>query len=203
MIVRSVCTHVDCIPKYTWSRHDVASPRSTSFINFFHVGAIFCFVQAIVMSSTCSDKNYPCFRWTNRHVQVGTFSASKSQWNFLERPASGCPYKFRSEPQGLQCLTMTLAICQKRYPCVWTFWLRERWAIFGASSIFAWVSVDTASAACPAQSGSLALTSITFAAVIWDADEPCSSNTAYGPGSSFYNVTSEHDPVFVLLILRF
>ena len=37
---------------------------------------------------------------------------------------------------------------------------------FRASSIFTWVLADTASAACPAQSGSLAITSITFAAVI-------------------------------------
>ena len=36
----------------------------------------------------------------------------------------------------------------------------------GASPIFTWVYVDTASAACPAHPGSLAMTSITFAAVI-------------------------------------
>ena len=35
------------------------------------------------------------------------------------------------------------------------------------------------------QSGSRAMTSITFAAVICDADEPCSVNTAYAPESSF------------------
>ena len=39
-------------PKYTWSRNDVASPRSTSFIKFFHIGAIFCFFPVILMSST-------------------------------------------------------------------------------------------------------------------------------------------------------
>ena len=55
----------------------------------------------------------------------------------------------------------------------------------GASSIFACVSADTASAACPAQSGSLAITSITSAAVICEADDPCSVNTAYAPESSF------------------
>ena len=36
----------------------------------------------------------------------------------------------------------------------------------------------TASAACPSQPGNLAVTSIIFAAVIWDADEPCSVKTA-------------------------
>ena len=48
----------------------------------------------------------------------------------------------------------------------------------GASCILTWVSADTASAACPAHPGSLDKTSITFAAVICDADEPCSVNTA-------------------------
>ena len=47
----------------------------------------------------------------------------------------------------------------------------------GASSILTWVKADTASAACPAHPGSHAMTSITFAAVICDADEPCSVNT--------------------------
>ena len=48
----------------------------------------------------------------------------------------------------------------------------------GASSIFTWVQADTASAACPAQQGSLDLISMTFAAVICDADDPCSVKTA-------------------------
>ena len=55
----------------------------------------------------------------------------------------------------------------------------------GAPSNFSRVQADTASAACPSQSGGLAMTCITFAAVIWDADDPCSVNTAYDPGSSF------------------
>ena len=48
----------------------------------------------------------------------------------------------------------------------------------GASSIFTWVQADTASAACPAHLGSLEMISITFAAIICDADNPCSVNTA-------------------------
>ena len=55
----------------------------------------------------------------------------------------------------------------------------------GASSISTWVYADAASAGCPSQSGTLAITSITFAAVIWDADEPCSVKTAKAPESSF------------------
>ena len=42
-----------------------------------------------------------------------------------------------------------------------------------------------------AQSGSRAISSITFAAVVWDADEPCSVKTALAPESFvFYNVTT-------------
>ena len=66
-----------------------------------------------------------------------------------------------------------------------------------------WVWADTASAACPAHPGSLDMMSVIFAAVICDADDPCSVNTAYEPESSFYNVTSEYEPAFALLILGF
>ena len=69
----------------------------------------------------------------------------------------------------------------------------------GASSILTWVQADTASAACPAHPGSPAMTSITFAAVICHADEPCSVNTAEEPESFFYNVTSEYNSAFVFL----
>ena len=44
------------------------------------------------------------------------------------------------------------------------------------------------------QSGSLARTPIIFAAVIWDADEHCSVKSAQAPESSFFCVTSEHNP---------
>ena len=42
--------------------------------------------------------------------------------------------------------------------------------------------------ACPSQAGNLAITSLIFTAVIWDADEPCVEKTAWAPESSFYNV---------------
>ena len=48
----------------------------------------------------------------------------------------------------------------------------------GASSILTWVQADTASAACPEHPGSLDMISMTFAAVICDAEDPCSVNTA-------------------------
>ena len=48
----------------------------------------------------------------------------------------------------------------------------------GASSICTCVYADTASAACPSKPGSLHMISMTFAAVLCDADDPCSVNTA-------------------------
>ena len=53
------------------------------------------------------------------------------------------------------------------------------------SSILTWVQADTVSAACLAHPGSLDTMSMIFAAVICDADDPCSVNTAYDPESSF------------------
>ena len=53
----------------------------------------------------------------------------------------------------------------------------------GASPILTWLEADTASAACPADPGSLDMLSMTFAAVICDADDPCLVNTAYAPES--------------------
>ena len=55
----------------------------------------------------------------------------------------------------------------------------------GASSMLTWVQADTASAACPEHPGCLAMTSMTSAAVICDADDPCSVNTACDPESFF------------------
>ena len=49
---------------------------------------------------------------------------------------------------------------------------------FGASSIFTIGYKQILASACPAQPGSLDMISMTFAAVICDADEPCSVNTA-------------------------
>ena len=48
-----------------------------------------------------------------------------------------------------------------------------------------WVQADSASTACPGHPGSLDMMSITFAAVICDADDRCSANSAYEPESSF------------------
>ena len=99
-------------PKCTWSRNDVGSSRSTSFINFFHMGTISCFLPAILMSSTYTDKNNPCFRFPIRY-----FFQSKSQMELRTVfPTTGLQVDVRAnfvreEPLGLQCLLMILDIC--------------------------------------------------------------------------------------------
>ena len=52
-------------PKYTWSRDEVGSPRSTSFIRIFQVGFMFFVLLAILISSTYIDKNSPLARLTD------------------------------------------------------------------------------------------------------------------------------------------
>ena len=56
-----VYIHVECIPSFReremkWVRQDQL------FHPCFHMGATCCFFPAMFMSSTCSDKNNPCFR---------------------------------------------------------------------------------------------------------------------------------------------
>ena len=78
----------------------------------------------------------------------------------------------REEALDLQCLTMTLAICvvDDVSTCQGILTLDVE-AILEQQA-------DAASDACPGQPGGLAMTSISSAAVICDADEPCSVDTA-------------------------
>ena len=92
----------------------------------------------------------------------------------------------QEERLGLPYWTMILAICVvvDESKCldipIWEFTI-----LMVHLPFLTWVSEDTASAACPAHPGSLDIISITFAAVICDADDPCSVNTALNAESSF------------------
>ena len=72
-------------PKCTWSRNDVGSPRSTSFMGIFQVGSMFTVLPASLILSTYTDKNSPCARLTNKQSQLKTFSQQCS-W----RTSSNC-----------------------------------------------------------------------------------------------------------------
>ena len=205
---RSVCIHVGCIPNTRGQEMMLGSPRSTSFINFFHMGAIVCFLPTILMSSMYTDKNNPCFQWTNRHSPFGTLflpSPNRTSSNCLshKRPASGCPCRFLlREITGSSMFDHDLGDLFRGRRIYISghsdFGFLNNYGPFsilrglGCEQILRRLLVlrlrkgrDTASAACPSQSGCLAKTSTTFAAVIWDADEPCSVKTAQDPESSF------------------
>ena len=87
-------------------------------INFFHIGLKFCFLPAILMSSTFSHKNNRCSPW----------------------PASGRPYNFRS--RGTTGSSMVdhdfghLRRGRRFHNYIWTFLVLDFFTNFGASSIF-------------------------------------------------------------------
>ena len=87
-------------PKWTWSRKDVGSPTSTSFIGSFHIGSMFCFFPASFMSCTYTDKNGFLglqVSIPNLELFPNRVSIDLSQ-NYLSHnsPARGWPYRFRS-----------------------------------------------------------------------------------------------------------
>ena len=93
--------------------NDVASPESTSFIRFFHVGPMFCCFPANFIPSTYTDKNSP-FSGFNLEL----FSQPCKKKNFLELLVLqyACQKDDRrdsvqEERLGLPCWTMIKAIC--------------------------------------------------------------------------------------------
>ena len=157
------------------------SPYQLLYWVLSHIGSRFCFFPANFMSSTYTDENNPFSRCTNKHSQLETFSQpyfKSTSSNCLSHTQS-CQWvskNFRSScTTGSGIFLMILAICVvEDVPYVWTFCSRNFDQSGEHPSILHEYKADTASAACPSQSAYLAITSITFATVIWDADEPCS-----------------------------
>ena len=121
-------------------------------------------------------------------------------------PAKGWPYRFRSRGKtGSSILDHDFGhLCRGRRIQMSRHSDLGIFYNFGAYSIFTWVQADTASAACPAHPGSLDLISMPFAAVICDAEEPCSVNTAWDPESSFTisPLSTTRPLVFLVLCLQ-
>ena len=96
----------------------------------------------------------------------------------------GCPCKFRSR-SGTGSSTFVHGfghLCRGRRlhtsgDC--------NFGILNQNVLQLYLGTRTASAACPSQPSNLATTFITFAAVIWDADDLCSVKTALAPESFF------------------
>ena len=116
----------------------------------------------------------------------------------------------QEEQQDLQCIPMTSASYVLEHVSTHPDILIWEISNFWASSIFTWVYADIASAACPSQSGSRAITSMILAAVIWEHDLCCRhlrcwwalfSEDCKGSRVVFHNVSSKHNSSFVLLEL--
>ena len=128
------------------------------------MGVIFSFFPAILMPSTFSERNDPCFRWTNIHSQFGPFyhpNSNKASSICLSQniPATGWPF-WVSFKRDLQCLPRISAIlCRGRR--IQTSGHSDSWILsnLGASCNFSWDKADAASATYPSQ---LAITRALF-----------------------------------------
>ena len=172
----------ECIPNIHDQRVILVLPiQILGSVLTFHIGSIFCFFPANLMSSTYTDKNNPCFTEYEWAFPIGDFIPSVFQKDFLKlpfpySPARRWPYRFRSR-RTTESSTLDHDfghLCRGRRIHMSGHSDLGIFNNFGASSIFTREKADTASAACPAQPGSLDLISMTFAAVICDADDPCS-----------------------------
>ena len=160
------------------------------FINFFDMGDLVWFFPAMFLSSTCSEIRF-----------FSHPSTSRTSSNCLShrKTASGWPKNRSRGTNGSSMFAHDYVhLCRGRRIRIHG---HLDFGILGASSIFTWASADTAWAVCPSQSGWLAMTSITFAAVICDADEPLFRDDCIGSRVVFYIVTSDHDSSFLLLKL--
>ena len=106
------------LPKNTWSKKDVGSPKSTSLSGTFQIGSRFCFFPVILMSSTNIDKNNPCSHNEQRDIPNLEFSPSHVSVRFSQiafpttvLPTDDHTDSFQEERLGLPCWTMILAIC--------------------------------------------------------------------------------------------
>ena len=125
-------------------------------------------------------------------IPTRTFSNCLSH----KSPASGCPFKFRSRRStgSSICLHDFGHLCRGRRI------QKSGHSDFGIFQHYGRIlqillectRILHQSVACSSQSGYLGITSITFAAVIWDADEPCSVKDALAPESFFCHVATEH-----------
>ena len=186
-----------------------------SKINVFHHflphGSHILLLFRLLKSSTYIDKNNPCFRWTKktfpiRYFSHPSFNRVSSNCISHSNPANGCPHRFRSRSTtGSSMFAHDLGhVCRGRRINTSGHSDFGILSNLGASSSFTWVYADTVSAACPSQSGSLAMRSITFPAVIWDGDEPCSVKNAKAPESSFtMSPRSTTPPLFCFLFCFF
>ena len=118
-----------------------------------------CFVST-ELSSTYTDKNSPSPRLQKTFLNWNLFltiffKRKRTLTNCQSHPKGDRTDYFRKEQLGLSFWSM---IIRKSGHSDCFFFEKK----VGASSILTWVQADTASAACPAHTGSFATTSMTF-----------------------------------------
>ena len=84
-----------------WSRNDVGSPKPTSFISTFHIGSMFCFFPASLISSSYTRTRRVlilCSRVSIPNLELSPIVFHRTFSNCLSHhsPAKGWPYRFRS-----------------------------------------------------------------------------------------------------------
>ena len=153
-------------------------------INVFHRYFPCSVLPAILISSTYTDKNNPFSLCTSKHSQLETFS--QPYFNRIVLPKDDRTDFAQEERLDHPHWTMILAICAlvdvSKYRDILTY---DFSMTLVHHPFLTCGKADTASAAWPEHPGSLDIMSMTLAAVIWDADDPCFANTAKDPESSF------------------
>ena len=150
------------------------------------------FCPAILMSSTYTAKNNPCFHWKNGHSQFDTSShRSPIELSQIVFPTRGLQVGVNTnfaqeEPRDLQCLTVSSAIYVAEDVSIYQDILTlEFWAIWEHPTFSpGWKLILRGLRVLHNQivlQWHLSLLRPSFC----DADEPCSANTAYEPESSF------------------
>ena len=123
-----------------WSKNDVGSPTSTSFISTFHIGSMFCFFPASCMSSTYTDKDSPFSRLTNKHSNLELYpnrvpkALPRIPFPIIVQPKNDRTDFVQEERLGLPFWTMMLATCVvvdlSKYLDILTWNFQKRWCIF-------------------------------------------------------------------------
>ena len=147
---------------------------------------MFCVYPSSLIWSTQKENNSPFSRITNMIPNSDLFLNRVPIENFLKLfllmivlPMGDRTYSVQEERLDLPYVIMILAVCVSADVSKYLVNLTlEFFKNVGASSILTWVQADTASVACLAHPGSPEIMSMTFAAVICDADDPCSVNSS-------------------------
>ena len=105
-------------PKYTWSRKDVGSPKSTSLLSTFHIGSMLCFsfqsvlchphTQIRIVFFHDEQRDIPNLEFSPIHVSIGL---SQIAFPIIVLPIDDHSDFVQEERLGFPYWTMFFAIC--------------------------------------------------------------------------------------------